>query len=61
MPSNSAEIINIGDSLLQRHPERFSTAFEENKRHIEQLTDVQSRRVRNRIAGYITRHQRAEA
>lgn len=57
MTLNSEEIINIGDTLIQRHPDRFTDDFEENRHRVENLTDVESRRVRNRIAGYITRQQ----
>jgi small subunit ribosomal protein S17e len=56
---NAAEIIDIGDTLLQRHPDRFTDDFETNRHCVANLTDVESRRVRNRIAGYITRQQRA--
>jgi small subunit ribosomal protein S17e len=58
MPSNSEEIISIGDALRSRHPGRFTDDFEANKHRVETLTDVESRRVRNRIAGYITRRER---
>ena len=34
--------------------QRFPRA-EENKRRVEQLTAVETKRVRNRVAGYITR------
>jgi len=56
---NAAEIIDIGDTLIQRHPDRFTDDFETNRRCVANLTDVESRRVRNRIAGYITRQQGA--
>jgi small subunit ribosomal protein S17e len=49
------DIIDIGDSLKQRNPDRFTADFESNKAAIEELTSVESRRVRNRIAGYVTR------
>lgn len=54
---NAEEIINIGDSLLQRYPDSFTDRFEDNKYRVANLTDVESRRVRNRIAGYITRQK----
>lgn len=57
MALNSEEIIDIGETLLQRYPERFADDFEANKRSVANLTDVESRRVRNRIAGYITRQK----
>ena len=45
----------IGTMLLERYPESFNTDFETNKDSVETLTNVESKSVRNRIAGYITR------
>ncbi|WP_265108564.1 30S ribosomal protein S17e [Halosolutus halophilus] len=55
MTADSENIISVGDTLLERYPDGFSTDFEENKDQVEKLTDVESKRVRNRIAGYVTR------
>jgi small subunit ribosomal protein S17e len=41
--------------LIVKHQERFNTDFEHNKVIIDQVTDVQSKKVRNIIAGYISR------
>jgi len=41
--------------LLQHYPDEFTTDFETNKRLVEQYTDVDSKKVRNRIAGYLVR------
>lgn len=35
------------------YPDSFTTDFETNKRLVEQFTDVESKKVRNRIAGYL--------
>ncbi|AFK20164.1 30S ribosomal protein S17e [Haloferax mediterranei ATCC 33500] len=45
----------LGNILLERYPQAFNTDFETNKDSVEQLTTVESKGVRNRIAGYITR------
>jgi small subunit ribosomal protein S17e len=58
MTSNSEEIITIGDSLIERHPNAFTDDFEKNKHRVEKLTSVEAKRVRNRIAGYITRKEK---
>lgn len=55
MPVDPQDIIEIGDSLLEQYPDTFGVDFETNKTHVERLTHVESRHVRNRIAGYITR------
>jgi len=41
--------------LLERFPEKFTTNFESNKKLVKSLTKISSARLRNRIAGYITR------
>ncbi|WP_435181170.1 30S ribosomal protein S17e [Halorussus sp. AFM4] len=56
MPIDADDIISIGNELLQRYPDTFSDDFERNKREVERLTDLQSRHIRNRVAGYITRN-----
>lgn len=48
-------IKNAAKILLQNYPEEFTTDFETNKRLVEQFTDVKSKTVRNRIAGYLVR------
>ncbi len=45
----------IARELVNRFPNRFTTNFEENKKAVDALAEVSSLRVRNRIAGYITR------
>jgi small subunit ribosomal protein S17e len=41
--------------ILTRYSDRFTTSFEENKKAIGPLAHVYSPRMKNRIAGYITR------
>lgn len=41
--------------LLEKYPESFNEDFETNKGSVDALTNVESKEVRNRIAGYITR------
>lgn len=43
-----------GNVLLERYPEAFGEDFEENKQLVAELTDIDSKGVRNRIAGYVT-------
>ena len=47
--------------LLEKYPESFNTDFETNKESVTTLTNVESKGVRNRIAGYITRKKRPTA
>ncbi|MHA1950697.1 MAG: 30S ribosomal protein S17e [Candidatus Thorarchaeota archaeon] len=46
-------IKNAAKNLLALYPETFTDDFETNKRLVEQFTDVSSKKVRNRIAGYL--------
>jgi len=45
----------IARELMQRYPDKFTTDFENNKKAVQLLTTVSSIRLRNRIAGYVTR------
>ncbi|MFC5135650.1 MULTISPECIES: 30S ribosomal protein S17e [Haloferacaceae] len=47
-------IKQLANVLLERYPESFNTDFETNKESVSALTTVESKGVRNRIAGYIT-------
>ncbi len=41
--------------LVQRFPDKFTTNFENNKKLVEEFTNLSSTKLRNRIAGYVTR------
>jgi len=45
----------IARELLKRHPDKFTTDFESNKKLLESLAKISSVKLRNRIAGYVTR------
>jgi len=45
----------IARELIQRFPDKFTADFENNKKAVQLLTTVSSIKVRNRIAGYVTR------
>ncbi len=48
-------IKTIGTALLSKQKENFSNSFDANKQQLEVSASIESKRVRNRIAGYITR------
>ncbi len=58
MPIKPAYVKRISRALMERYPERFSDDFDENKEMVTLVTNVESKRVRNRIAGYVTRKNR---
>ena len=43
--------------LMERYPEAFSEDFERNKELVAELTNIESKSVRNRVAGYVTHKQ----
>ena len=49
------QIKRLAKELIRRFPEKFSTNFDENKNLVSQLTVGITTRVRNQVAGYITR------
>ena len=48
-------IKSLASQLLNEKGDIFTNNFEENKPLVTQYTNVQSKVIRNRIAGYITR------
>jgi small subunit ribosomal protein S17e len=49
------QIKHLGKELMARFPNKFTTDFDENKRLVDALTKGTTTRVRNQVAGYITR------
>ncbi len=47
-------IKNLARKLLELYPDRFTTDFEHNKKVVMELADIPSKKVRNKVAGYIT-------
>ena len=41
--------------LIESNPNKFDTDFQNNKEAVESLAQIPSAKLRNRIAGYITR------
>ena len=42
---------------MERYPDAFGADFEHNKDVVTELTNIESKGVRNRIAGYIARKE----
>ncbi|MCL2256895.1 MAG: 30S ribosomal protein S17e [Candidatus Bathyarchaeota archaeon] len=49
------QIKRTGKELMTRFPNKFSSNFEENKKLVNALISDTTTRVRNKVAGYITR------
>lgn len=56
----TAQIKRITNDLMQRHEGEFKNNFEENKKLVERFTEIEGKKIRNIIAGYITRLVRAK-
>jgi small subunit ribosomal protein S17e len=41
--------------LIERYPEKFTNEYEANKTSVNQVLKAPSKKLRNRIAGYVTR------
>ncbi len=41
--------------LLELHGDEFKESFEENKAIVSQFSKIESKKIRNTIAGYVTR------
>ncbi len=51
----------ISHDLHEQHGKSFTTSFEENKRAVEEFAELPSKKIRNTIAGYLTRLKKKEA
>lgn len=51
----SKRVKRIARELITQFPDRFTADFEANKKSVDALTEISSPRLRNRIAGYVTR------
>jgi len=49
------QVKKIARELVGLYPDKFSTDFQSNKNILESLARIPSDKLRNRIAGYITR------
>jgi small subunit ribosomal protein S17e len=48
-------IKTLGLELLAKNRDKFTSNYDENKQAMTGLTSIDSKRVRNRVAGFITR------
>jgi len=51
----SERVKRISRELVNRFPDKFTTDFQSNKEVLESVADIRSKKLRNRIAGYVTR------
>ena len=51
-------IKRVAIELVERYPDQFTDDFQHNKIMVDKLTDVSTKVMRNRIAGYVTRYRK---
>ncbi|MEM2901825.1 MAG: 30S ribosomal protein S17e [Candidatus Bathyarchaeia archaeon] len=51
----TAAIKKLSKMIYQRYKDKFTSSFQENKRVLDELITVDSDKIRNQIAGYVTR------
>lgn len=51
-------IKRVAIELVKRYPEKFTEDFQHNKKMVQEMTDVSTVGMRNKIAGYVTRFRK---
>jgi small subunit ribosomal protein S17e len=51
----------VAIELMEKHGSEFGTDFQENKRKVAEYSTVQSKSIRNRIAGCLVRAAKKQA
>jgi len=51
----------VADKLLKEYPGSFGFEFQDNKKKVGAYTDITSKSIRNKIAGYITKKLKQKA
>jgi small subunit ribosomal protein S17e len=54
------QIKRITFELIKKHRDSFKKDFEENKKIVEGFVEIRSKKLRNTIAGYVTRLMQKE-
>lgn len=44
---------HLAKSLVEKYPGRFTDKFEKNKEEVDKLVKLESKKIRNEVAGYI--------
>jgi small subunit ribosomal protein S17e len=51
----------VAIKLMREYPDRFTSEFQDNKKKVGATTDITSKSIRNKIAGYITKKVKMKA
>ncbi len=55
----TAAVKRDSEKIMQVGKTRFGTDFKQNKKTVEEIADTKTKKLRNLIAGYITKKNRA--
>jgi len=53
-------IKHLTNRVLERHRDKFTTNFDKNKEILDQVIEINSKKLRNQVAGYITKIMKRE-
>jgi small subunit ribosomal protein S17e len=51
----STAIKTLARDIIEEHGDKFTTNFEKNKKIIEKVREIESKKIRNVVTGYITK------
>ena len=55
MPVKPQYVKEAGEKIVEHYPDNISMDFEKNKQIVNNVINIDSKSVRNRIAGHVTR------
>jgi small subunit ribosomal protein S17e len=53
------QIKRLGQKFMTLHKPKLAKTFDENKKQVQELSDVKTKKLRNQIAGYITKKMKS--
>ncbi len=51
-------IKTLGNELIREHNDKFTDDFEKNKEILSKIKDIKSKKIKNVLAGYITKEMK---
>ena len=54
------QIKSAGNELFSRYPDKFSGDFEKNKVMVSEVAEIRSKKIRNILAGYLTKKSKGK-
>jgi len=54
------KIKSAGDDIYSKHADKFTADFDKNKKTIPEVAEVRSKKLRNILAGYLTKKSKQD-